>query len=67
MLAGSEDQYTPIEESLAIYDRIKAPKRFWEINGAGHVDLHDFAPAEYERVVGSFLAEQLWNQRTTSR
>ena len=63
MLAGSDDQYTPMEESLALFDRIKAPKRFWEVNGAGHVDLHDFAPAEYERVVGSFLAEQLWNQR----
>lgn len=63
MLAGSDDEYTPIEESLALYDRIKSPKRFWEVHGAGHVDLHDFAPAEYERVVGSFLAEQLWNQR----
>ena len=67
MLAGSEDLYTPIEESLAIYDRITAPKRFWEVNGAGHVDLHDFAPAEYERVVGSFLAEQLWHHRADSR
>src|SRR5689334_292306 len=26
MLAGSEDQYTPIEESLALYNRITAPK-----------------------------------------
>ena len=63
MLAGSDDQYTPIEESLALFARIKSPKRFWEVYGAGHVDLHDFAPADYERVVGAFLAEQLWNQR----
>lgn len=67
MLTGSEDQYTPIEESLALFERITAPKRFWEVNGAGHVDLHDFAPAEYERIVGSFLAEQLWNHRAESR
>jgi pimeloyl-ACP methyl ester carboxylesterase len=63
MLTGSKDQYTPIEESLALFARIKAPKRFWEMNGAGHEDLHDFAPAEYEHVVGSFLAEQLWSHR----
>jgi fermentation-respiration switch protein FrsA (DUF1100 family) len=65
MLAGSDDEYTPIKESLALFARIRSPKRFWEVPGAGHVDLHDFAPAEYERVVGSFLAEQLWGQRAT--
>jgi fermentation-respiration switch protein FrsA (DUF1100 family) len=63
MLTGSEDEYTPIEESIALFQRIKAPKRFWEVRGAGHVDLHDFAPADYERVVGSFLAEELRTHR----
>jgi len=66
MLAGSDDEYTPIEESLALFARIKSPKRFWEVHGAGHVDLHDFDPTDYERVVGSFLAEQLWSQRATA-
>jgi pimeloyl-ACP methyl ester carboxylesterase len=67
MLTGSEDQYTPIEETLALFDRIRAPKHFWEFRGAGHEDLHDFAPVDYERVVGSFLAEQLWKGLNADR
>jgi len=30
------------------------PKSFWTVTGAGHEDLHAFAPAEYQRRVGGF-------------
>jgi fermentation-respiration switch protein FrsA (DUF1100 family) len=59
VLAGSADRYTPITESRALFDRAPAPKEFWVVPGAAHVDLHDFAPAEYERRVGTFLERTL--------
>jgi pimeloyl-ACP methyl ester carboxylesterase len=67
VLTGSEDRYTPLREAQALFDQIRAPKRFWEVAGAGHEDLHAFAPAEYERVVGSFLAEQLASHQAVLR
>ena len=67
MLAGSEDRYTPLGEALTLFDRIRAPKRFWRVDGAGHEDLHAFAPGAYERVVGSFLDEQLSDHHADRR
>jgi uncharacterized protein len=59
LAAGTDDQYTLIQESRALYDRARAPKEFWAVSGAAHVDLHDFAPKEYERRVGDFLARNV--------
>lgn len=59
VLAGSADRYTPPSESRSLFDRAPEPKAFWSIEGAGHVDLHEFAGAEYERRVGAFLARHL--------
>jgi fermentation-respiration switch protein FrsA (DUF1100 family) len=67
VLAGSNDPYTPLREALALFDKIRAPKRFWEVAGAGHEDLHAFAPVEYERIVGSFLEEQLSSHHVVLR
>ena len=54
--AGTKDRYTTIAESRALFARASSPKEFWAVDGAGHVDLHGYAPAEYERRVGAFLA-----------
>jgi fermentation-respiration switch protein FrsA (DUF1100 family) len=59
LLAGSEDRYTRIAESREMFARARSPKEFWEVEGAAHVDLHRFAPAEYERRVGIFLERNL--------
>ncbi len=59
VLAGTDDRYTTLDESRALFERAPAPKEFWAVPGAAHVDLHDFAPAEYERRVGAFLAHYL--------
>ena len=59
VLAGTADQYTLIAESRALYARAQSPKEFWAVEGAAHVDLHDYAPQEYERRVGTFLERNL--------
>jgi uncharacterized protein len=57
--AGTRDRYTTIAEARALYARATSPKEFWPVEGAGHVDLHEFAPAEYERRVSTFLDRAL--------
>ena len=57
--AGTVDRYTTIREAEALYARASSPKEFWPVEGAGHVDLHEYAPAEYERRVGAFLTRWL--------
>jgi esterase/lipase len=59
VIAGTADEYTTIAETRALYAHATAPKELWEVVGAAHEDLHDFAPAEYERRVGDFLIEHL--------
>lgn len=58
-MAGTEDRHTRFEEATAIYDAAKAPKEFWAIEGASHVDLHVFVGAEYERRVLAFFDTNL--------
>ena len=55
VLSGSSDRWTPIKETRELFARAAAPKLLWEVEGAGHVDLHDFAPAEYRRRMLAFL------------
>jgi len=66
MLAGSVDHYTPIDESRALYARVKAPKELWTVAGADHVDLYDFAPVEYQQRIGAFFARTLGEIRSPS-
>jgi len=56
---GTEDNHTTIEEARAEFAAAAQPKELWAVEGAGHVNLHDFAPAEYERRVGDFIARYL--------
>jgi alpha-beta hydrolase superfamily lysophospholipase len=57
--AGTADTRTTIAESRALFERAREPKLFWEVEGAGHVDLEAYAPAEYRRRVVGFLVERL--------
>jgi pimeloyl-ACP methyl ester carboxylesterase len=59
LIAGTEDEYTKLDESRALFARAQSPKELWEVRGAGHVDMHEFSPLEYERRVGGFLAAHL--------
>jgi fermentation-respiration switch protein FrsA (DUF1100 family) len=53
--AGAADRHTTLPETLRLYAAAPAPKELWVVDGAGHVNLHAFAPAEYERRIGAFL------------
>lgn len=57
--SGTDDPYTPLAETLALYERATAPKELWAVARARHEDLHAFAGAEYERRVGDFLVRHL--------
>jgi len=59
VISGTADPYTPIAEAESLYAHAPAKKSFWAVAGAGHEDLHDYAPREYERRVGGFLAQWL--------
>ncbi len=67
LLAGSEDQYTPLSEARDLFARARAPKTLWEVHGAGHEDLHAFTPTEYEQRVGRFLRRYLREEDTAAR
>jgi uncharacterized protein len=56
---GTEDRHTRIDESRKLYAHAADPKEAWAIDGAGHVDLHEYAKDEYERRVLDFLERYL--------
>jgi fermentation-respiration switch protein FrsA (DUF1100 family) len=55
VLSGTADRHTSIEEARSLFEAAAAPKDFWAVEGAAHVNLHRFAQGEYERRVSSFL------------
>lgn len=67
MLAGTADPYTPLVEAESLYAHAPPNKRFWAVVGAGHEDLYDYSPAEYERRVGGFLEQWLRNDGSDAR
>ncbi len=58
-IAGGSDHLTTAQESKELFEAAAAPKQFWLVAGAAHVDLHKFARTEYEQRVLAFLAERL--------
>src|SRR5262245_57660033 len=57
--AGRRDDRTTLAESRAMFERARAPKVFWVVDSAGHVDLEAYAPNEYHKHVVAFLLEHL--------
>lgn len=57
--SGTADNRTPLSEARDLFDRAPEPKLFWAVQGAGHVDLEAYAPADYRRIVLPFLVEHL--------
>jgi len=55
ILGGTVDRHTSIEEARSLFEAAAAPKDFWAVEGAAHVNLHRFAKGEYERRLSSFL------------
>lgn len=63
VLYGSEDRHARPVEANAIYAALGGPKEIWKVDGAAHVDLHQFAGAEYEERVSKFIATYLRPRR----
>jgi alpha-beta hydrolase superfamily lysophospholipase len=59
LLFGTADAYTTIAEAKALFDRALAPKQFWPVDGAAHVDFERYNPAEYWARVLPFLITNL--------
>jgi pimeloyl-ACP methyl ester carboxylesterase len=57
--SGDADLHTTIAETRRIHAAAGGDKLLWEVPGAAHVDLHAYAPAEYERRIAGFLARHL--------
>jgi fermentation-respiration switch protein FrsA (DUF1100 family) len=56
---GTEDRHTRIDESRRLYAHSADPKEAWAVDGAAHVDLHEYSKDEYERRVLDFLERHL--------
>jgi fermentation-respiration switch protein FrsA (DUF1100 family) len=59
IINGTDDHHTTIDEARAELAAAAPPKELWAVEGAGHVNLHEFAKDEYERRVGDFIARYL--------
>ncbi len=59
LVHGSEDRHTTIQEAQRIFAVVPAPKEFYLLSGAAHVDLHGFGGKAYERRVGDFFVRHL--------
>ena len=57
--AGGADLHTTLPETRRLFAAAARPKELWVVEGAAHVDLHAYAPADYERRIGAFLARHL--------
>ena len=59
VIAGSEDRHTTPQDSLQLFEEASEPKRFWLVEGAGHVDFYRQRPQSYEEKVLGFLADHM--------
>jgi alpha-beta hydrolase superfamily lysophospholipase len=57
--AGGADLHTTLPETQRLFAAAAQPKELWVVEGAAHVDLHAYAPADYETRIGAFLARHL--------
>lgn len=64
VIAGDLDQHTPIAQTRRIYAAASGHKELWEVHGAAHVDLHGYAPVEYEKRIKEFLDKSFTDERT---
>lgn len=59
LINGTRDEHTSIREAESLLQAARPPRYFWAVEGAAHVNLHQFAPRDYERHVALFLDQYL--------
>ena len=57
IISGEKDANTRPADTRMLFERARSPKEIWFVPNAGHVDLHQAAPHEYETRVLRFLSE----------
>lgn len=55
IIAGSADEHTPLQESMAMFRAAAEPKELWVVAGARHVDLDRYAGDSYRKRVLRFF------------
>lgn len=56
---GENDERIPVSEGKKLYDYAGAPKEFWSVAGADHMESHGRNPRKYEARVGEFFIKYL--------
>jgi len=59
IMSGTADPHTTVADTESMFAAATEPKQLWMVEGAGHEDLYDFAPDEYEARLLKFLDESL--------
>ena len=59
IMSGTADPHTTVADTEAMFAAASEPKQLWMVEGAGHEDLYDFAPDEYEARLLRFLNASL--------
>jgi fermentation-respiration switch protein FrsA (DUF1100 family) len=58
-MSGTADRYPTQAQTQAMFALLPGPKELWEVPGAKHVDLCDFAPAAYREHLLRFFGKYL--------
>lgn len=59
IISGEKDRNTRVKDTQMLFDAARAQKQLWLLPNAGHVDLYQAAPAEYESRVLDFFRQAL--------
>ena len=57
IMSGENDRNTRPADTQKLFERARFAKQPWFVPNAGHIDLHQAAPYEYETRVLAFLAQ----------
>lgn len=56
---GDQDRIVPVQMSKVLYEKAGEPKKLWIISGAGHLEAHRKAGADYEKAAADFFTTAL--------
>jgi alpha-beta hydrolase superfamily lysophospholipase len=59
IISGTADLHTTVDETQEMFSIAKQPKELWLIDGAAHVDLHQYISERYEARLLKFLQQHL--------
>jgi uncharacterized protein len=66
VMGGSDDPYTPADETRRLFAAARSPKELWMVRGAAHIDLLRHDPEGYRTHVLAFLERYLKKPRSSS-